>query len=439
MNTCRVAASQGLWRLGFVLALAAIFPMILPCESRAQVDYVARFTMDKQKFIQGEPVFCNFVIQNTGARTFSFRYRFPDRVLNRNLEGEPGFSARKEDGRALPDPAPSACGGAKGTVVYGSVTLPPGQVHTERWLLNQWARFSIGRYHLQAQRRLPLRTVDPATPEFLTSPAAAYALALNEFSLEIAPFSENELRAAFAPYLKVLEAPPSADPAEAVLVLTALPQFFFLDKLVALAYAPVSEHRWNRNRALEGLARLGTRPAWDAIIKIARGEDFSGSPPRGKAVVPDDSLRAYAILLLGERADPAFFPVLSQVIASASPDLRGEALHALGFFHDARANNVLFEKLHSENSTDRVNAILGLRNLNRKESIPALLAMLHDPSSEVRQVANFALQGLTTQTIRLSPSAGPAESERVAAQWHQWWQDHAESFVPARQIPCHDW
>lgn len=439
MDVGRVTASSELWRLGLVTS-AVIFSMILPCESFAQVSYIARFTVDKQKFIQGEPIFCNFVIQNTGAQTFSFRYRSPGRVLSRGLEGEPGFSVRRMGGRAVPDPSPSPCGGAKGTVVYGFVRLPPGQVHSERWLLNQWARFSPGRYSVRAERRLPLSTADPRTPEVSTAPAAAYALALNDFSFEVSPSSETALRAVFQPYLKLLEGPVAADPAEAALVLTALPQPFFLDKLVLLAHVSASERRWNRDRAIEGLARLGTPAAWNAILEIARGGQTAKSPPADHAgTPPDEALRTYAILLLGERADSAFLPPLFEIIRSSSGDLRGDALRALGSFHDARANNVLFENLHSSNSTDRVNAVLGLKNLNSRDSIPALLALLRDPDPEVRQVVNFTLTGLTGQTIKLSPSAGPTESERVAAQWHRWWQDHAASFVPARQIPCHDW
>ena len=125
--------------IGFLIFAAALI-FATPC--RAQLSYVAHFTLEKEKFLLGEPIFCNFVIHNTGARTFSFRYRSPDRVQTRDLEGEPHFRVAGASHRPLPDPAPHPCGGAKGSVVYGSVTLPPGQVHTERWLLNQWARFS---------------------------------------------------------------------------------------------------------------------------------------------------------------------------------------------------------------------------------------------------------------------------------------------------------
>ena len=433
------------------LSLALVFlfsagPLIFPVTCHAQVSYVARFTLEKQKFLQGEPIFCNFVIQNTGARTFSFRYRSPDRILNRDLENEPHFSVTTKNGRTLPDPAPKPCGGAKGTAVYGSVTLPPGQTHSERWLLNQWARFSSpGHFDIKAERRLPLLTAEPGTPEFTAHPAA-YALAINDLQIDVTPSSEADIRKVFEPYLKLLDASAPTDVAEPVLVVTNMPQAFFIEKLEWLARAPASEHRWDRNQALDGLARLGTPAAWNAIVKIARGENAAApSAPRPTALSTpatepqNDSSRTYAVLLLSEKADPAFLPPLLEIIASSSDDLRGEAIRALGFFRDPRAANALFEKLRSTSSTDRVNAILGLKNMGTRNSIPAILATLQDPDAEVRQVANFALQGLTHKQIKLSPSAGRAESEHAANEWRQWWQVHAASFVPARPPACHDW
>lgn len=434
-------------RLPFALVfLFSAGLLIFPDTCHAQVSYVARFTLSKQKFLLGEPIFCNFVIQNTGARTFSFRYRSPDRILNSDLENEPHFRVTTKNGRLLPDPAPKPCGGAKGSAVYGSVTLPPGQTHTERWLLNQWARFlHPGQYKIKAERRLPLLTAEPGTPEFTAHPAA-YALAIDDLEIEVIPSSESEIHNVFQPYLKLLDAPAPADVAEPVLVVTTLPQPFFLDKLEWLAQAPASEHRWDRSKALEGLARLGTPAAWNAVVKIARGENVAGSPSLGPATPStpaiaqaNDLLRNYAVLLLGEKAGPAFLPALLEIIASSSDDLRGEAIRALGFFHNPQAANALFEKLHSTSSTDRVNAILGLKNMGTRNSIPAILAMLQDPTAEVRQVANFALQGMTRKQIKLSPSAGRAESEHVANLWRQWWQVHAASFVPARPPACHDW
>ena len=61
-----------------------------------------------------------------------------------------------------------------------------------------------------------------------------------------------------------------------------------------------------------------------------------------------------------------------------------------------------------------MNAILGLKNLGTKEVIPALLAALNDPEAQVRQVANFALEGLTGHKVAVSANPSPEESERPA-------------------------
>jgi HEAT repeat protein len=435
-DCCALVRSRrcGCLPLAAALLLAWAAALLLPVAATAQVSYVTRFVLEKQTFFLGEPIFCKFTIQNTGSQVFAFSYRTPSRILNPELEGEPRFAVSEENGQPLPDPAPKPCGGAKGSAVYGSVTLPPGQIHTERWLVNQWARFSHpGRCRLRAERRLPLLGANVRTQEF-SPPPVAYALAINELSFEIVAATQSQLQAAFRSYLKTLEEPEAANAAEAVLVVTTLPQPFLLEPLAALARAPASERRWDRQQALEGLARLGTRAAWEEILRIAQG--VQPSQATGPA---DDPLRAYAVQLLGEKSDPAFLPPLLEMLSTAPETLRGEVLRALGFFNDPRANQVLFQKLHSQVANERVNAVLGLRNLESTDVIPALIAMLSDPEAQVRQVAHFALQGLTGQKFKLSPRASQAESARLAQQWHAWWRAHGASFVPARRAPCQDW
>lgn len=399
--------------------------LLAPALAFSQVNYVVRFEMDKGHFLAGEPVFCRFIIRNTGARSFAFSYRPPSRVHERGLDGEPRFIVKDAAGKLLADPAPETCGGAIGTVVYGSVTLPPGQSHTERWLLDQWANFSLpGSYHLRAERRLPLR--ETATSERPT----AFAMAIADLSFAIEPSTESQLRAAFAPYLAALTDRAAAAPVEAEMVVATLPRPFMIDALRSMANAPSSE-RWDRRQALEGLARLGTPEAWRAILAVAQGN--------ARTADNNDSLRAYAALLLAERGDKAFLPVFTRIVATAKPDLRGAVLRTLGFFHDARASQILFERLHSPVATDRMNAILGLKNLGSKDSIPALLAMLNDPEAQVRQVANFALERLTAHNIPLTAGATPEESSRVADQWHVWWRKNASNLSPPRQAACRDW
>jgi HEAT repeat protein len=424
-------------KLGLFLLVTAT--SLAPAPALAQLNYVARFEMEKSKYSLGEPVFCEFVIRNTGSRPFAFRYRSPSRILARDYEQEPHFSVTDSGGRKPLDPAPHPCGGAQGTVVYGSVTLPPGQAHTERWLLNQWARFTApGRFQVRAERRLALLAPDPQTGKFAEKPAA-FALALDELSFEVEPSTPAQLEAAFRPYLAALKGQKDPNPAEAVLVVTTLPQPFFLEQLVTMANSPKPD-RWDRRDALAGLARLDTHAAWEVILKTARGAESSASSERkDSAEGVEDPVRSYALLLLAEKADPAFLPTLIEMLARNPEPLRGDVLRALGFFPDARAYQTLFDNLHSAHVTDRMNAILGLKNLGAKEVIPALLAMLSDPEPQVRQVANFALEGVTGNKIALSGKASRAESARVADLWHAWWREHAGSFSPPHPAACHEW
>jgi hypothetical protein len=432
------AMCHGRWGRGAfpVLAVWLAFARLSP----AQLDYVSRFSLEKEKFLVGEPIFCDFSIENTGSRPFTFAYRSPSRVLNRELEQEPRFTVASASGHLLPDPAPETCGGAKGSAVYGSVSLPPGQKHTERWLLNQWARFtSPGSYRVRAERRLALLALDPATGETI-QPPAAFAAALNDLTFEVLPSADADLRGIFQPYIKALDGHSGANLAEAVLVITTLPRAFLLETIQAMLNLPAPGAAWDRNQALEGLARLGTPGAWETVARVAREEPPAGQALRANSPPPrDNALRAYAVLLLGEKGDPKYLPTLLRMVSTAPDELRGDVLRALGFFHDTRANQVLFEKLHSATAADRVNAILGLRNLESRDAIPALLAMLQDPESQVRQVANFALESLTGRRLTLSAGASRGDSARTAEQWHTWWRENGANFSLQPQPPCHDW
>ena len=416
------------------------FSVALVCNPTfAQVSYSVRVEMEKPKYLLGEPIFCRFVIQNTGTTVFAFRYRTPTRGLGADDEQEPRFQVRDEKGQRLSDPGPRPCGSPQGTAVYGSVTLPPGQIHSERWLLNQWAQFTApGRYHVRAERRLALLQADPQTKKFAEKPAA-FAMAIDELSFQVVHSTPAQIEEVFHPYLAAVQDPKNPNPAEAVVVLTSMPQPFFLDQLIKLASAGKSDH-WDRRDFLDGLARMNTPASWQAILKMFReAEPTSGAAGKGASAQTEDPLRSYALLLLAEKAEPGFVPVFMEMLGKSPDPLRGDILRALGFFHDAQAVQALFDNLHSAQVTDRMNAILGLKNLGTKEVIPAMVAALNDPEQQVRQVANFALEGLTGYKVPTSANPSRDEPARIASDWHAWWVEHAASFSPPAPAACHDW
>jgi hypothetical protein len=421
------------------LSLLFFLSMVNSTPALAQVNYSVHFEMEKPQYMLGEPIFCRYVIKNTGSRLFAFRYRTPTRGLTNDYDQEPRFVVTDLRGARLRDPGPRPCGSPQGTVVYGYVTLPPGQVHTERWLLNQWAKFAApGRYHVSTQRRMALLQGDPQTGKFGDKPAA-FALAMDDLSVLVAPSPRAQVEAAFQPYLAAVKDPKSPNPAEAVVVLTSLPQPFFLEQLVAMTN-PDKPERWSRRDALNGLARLDTPASWKAILKVFQGADTDqSSDSKDAAKQAEDPVRSYALLLLAEKADPAFIPAFVEMVGKSPEPMRGDTLRALGFFHDARTYQLLFDNLHSAQVTDRMNAVLGLKNLGTREVIPALLAALQDPEAQVRQVANFALEGLTGHKVAVSTNPSREEAQRVANDWHAWWREHAGSFSPPQPAACHDW
>lgn len=401
----------------------------------AKVDYEVHFGVGKQEFLAGEPVFCRFTIKNTGSEILQFAYRPTTRILNPELEQEPRFHVTDSAGKPLYDPAPQPCGGEKGSGIYGTSTLPPGQVHEEHWLLNQWARISQpGVYHVRAERRLPLLTVDPVTHKPSDKPAA-FALAIDELTFQIRAPKPGELESAFEPYVKQLEDLHDTNPLESLYAVSTLPQPFLLPVLRNLALASTDQRRWDRSPVLEGLARLGTPEAWAVISDVAQGKGATGKSSESA----DASLRSYALQLLGEKANPSFMPIVIQLAAIGSESLQGDALRTLGFFRNPQASQVLFERLHSSRTEDRMNAILGLKNLGTPNVVPALIAMLRDPESQVRQVANFALQRVTGHKFPMMPDASAREAHSNARRWEDWWQENAGRVSERDPAPCQDW
>jgi hypothetical protein len=423
-------------RAALQLSFLVLAALMNPLAADAQLNYSVRFELEKPAYLLGEPIFCQFMIRNTGMAAFNFRYRAPTRILVVDETQEPQFTVTNLAGRRLSDPGPRPCGNPQGTAVYGSVTLPPGKAHTEHWLLNQWAQFSApGSYNVRAQRRLALLPIDPQTGNPQDKPAA-FALVIDDLNVEVERSTPAQMEAAFQPYLDAIRNPQDSDPAEAVTVVTSMPQPFFLDQLIMMLN-PGNPDRWDRRDVVNGLARLDTPASWRAILKFFR----SGSPPpdSGIKVETEDALRSYALQVLAEKGDSAFLPAILATLAKSPEPLRGDILRALGFFHDPKAFQPLYDNLHSPRMTDRMDAILGLKNLGTKDVIPALMAALSDPDPPVEQVANFALQGLTDHKEAVSPNPSPTEFRRIAGDWHAWWHANAATFSLPKPAACHDW
>ena len=103
--TVRRAARCILQLILLSLAVGWCSPRVL-----AQVSYSVHMEMEKPTYLLGEPIFCRFVIRNTGSTLFAFHYRTPTRALTSDYNQEPRFLVSDARGQRLPDPGPRPCG-----------------------------------------------------------------------------------------------------------------------------------------------------------------------------------------------------------------------------------------------------------------------------------------------------------------------------------------
>ncbi|MEP3481846.1 MAG: HEAT repeat domain-containing protein [Fuerstiella sp.] len=105
----------------------------------------------------------------------------------------------------------------------------------------------------------------------------------------------------------------------------------------------------------------------------------------------DSDLRRQAAEVLGLCGDPKVLPQLCDTLKTDKvPAVCAAAARALGELHDERAISVLEEALYETHDT-KCQAVIALGKLKSTTSVPALLAQLRDPASDVRYHACVAL------------------------------------------------
>ena len=207
----------------------------------AQVDYSVHFEMEKPQYLLGEPIFCRFVIRNTGGKVFAFRYRTPTRIVGTDYDQEPRFQVTDSRGSRLPDPGPSALrqpardrrlwvrDAASRADSYRALAAESMGAICRAGPLSRACGAPLGACARPARR----------SGAFAAKPRPSRWPSMISVCRLSAP-RRAQVEAAYQPYLDAVEDPKDPNPAEAVVVLTSLPQPFFLDQLVARWRTPAS-------------------------------------------------------------------------------------------------------------------------------------------------------------------------------------------------------
>jgi HEAT repeat protein len=152
---------------------------------------------------------------------------------------------------------------------------------------------------------------------------------------------------------------------------------------------PVATHEGEQSGAMDddedyvgaaaayALGTIGDPRAVDRLIEVAQDEQR------------DWLVRGQAVWALGEIGDERAFPVV--LAALDDPECEPEALAALGGFEDDKALDIFARYYRHPLSYIRQQVVLGLRRHGGPETVPYLLALLHDRDPVVRGFAARSL------------------------------------------------
>ncbi|MFH1024845.1 MAG: HEAT repeat domain-containing protein [Planctomycetota bacterium] len=121
---------------------------------------------------------------------------------------------------------------------------------------------------------------------------------------------------------------------------------------------------------------------------------------------------AWLARALGEMGLPEAIPVLDRGLADEREPVRAAAVAALGEMDDAAVIPVYEKHFAAESAVRiRIQMVLALGRLKRRETILPLIGALGDPSRLVQEAARGALKGLTGQDMSADEKA-----------WRAWWE-----------------
>ena len=153
-----------------------------------QVSYSVSVAMEKPKYLLGEPIFCRFVIRNTGSTVFAFRYRTPTRSLASDYDQEPRFHSDRRSRTAAARSRPSALRQPARDYRL-RLRHPASRASSYRALAAEPMGAICCARPLSRARRAPpgAAPARPSDGKFAEKPAA-FALAIDELSVPVVAF-----------------------------------------------------------------------------------------------------------------------------------------------------------------------------------------------------------------------------------------------------------
>jgi|GEM_PF-6914376 len=417
-NLSKVVAGKTVWT---GKAESAVADIDVKSPSMEGLKIEGGFTLPKTTYYLGEPMVATFTVKNNSA----FAVEFPTGGDYRGSGRHDRFYFRAVDdqGNSVPDPLPSSSymmGGGMGS----DRTLKAGEDYSEKILVNLWCAFpKSGKYKVNCKRTLNLSKQDASTPQFYYMPEESRLSYPIQTSLEVTLVDDP---GALAAADKQAMEKTDFDATEWLQSLAwarneaAFPEFVKLLGTWKSPSYPSYTVRWLACYGKEKatpifLQKADTLVPVDRVAALEKLNEWGVPEVEPHLIVAlhdtDHEVRAQAVLICSRKKYSSCTPVLLTMGNDPDPLVKRYLGAALGKCGDEKAIPVLLQLLKDSDIDPYITiwAADGLTQFQRKDGVPVLIALLHDPKDS---------QGNILDTLR-NITGKKFDSSRA---WLDWWE-----------------
>jgi hypothetical protein len=377
-----------------IILFALLTGILWPTFVRGQA-LAGLFYPEKQTYLFGEPIFIDFEITNNGEKPAWIDQRMGEPCI----EPDPmEVVGAKHEGLGW-DTTFGCYGGIGGSCPGGVLELKPGTKYATRIFLNSRFRLDhAGTYQVYARRIVPVYPSGAFAPSW-TVPKKEFS---SDFQISLVQGTEEELKAAFQPYVEDASTPEQGDHWLSLAAIEEMAPPFLEDLVLKLAETP------NRESPVT-LLRLNTARSKQKLVEWAE-QSSNGTLQQG------------AIQALAETRDPSYLPLLIRIAGTSTDGNRDSAIWWAGLFGED-AIPFLKSTLGSADVDVRAAAARGLGLTRSRSAVSILIGASQDVNDEVHRAVTVSLAELTHRSVTKEPWHESPSSNQYR-RWHNWWLEN---------------
>lgn len=371
-----------------------VFLLQATCVSAQQV--TGRFYPEKERYLVGEPIIVDFEVVNGTDKVAEVDIGDCSWMDPQQFQVD-NASPRREGG-SYTCTARAVAGSCLGSMVE----IPAEGKSLKRFLLEGLFQIdSPGIYHIRAKREQVVRS--KGTEEVLANLKVE-----SKFDLPVEAPEQDELEAAYKPFLNDLNSKDLMVKYFAASAITQNPPPFVEAAILALANDQLIPAA-----SVGGLERLATPAARAKLLQMS-----STSSP--------EYLRQPSIQALGEIGNSDDCEAMLDIASQNENYTQGEAYIASGRLCKEQAIPTLLRLLPAADSQLLMYLATALENTLSRDAIPPLITLLSNSDEFVRRDAEEALATLTHR--RSKYGIADADSARQSyEEWSNWWVGNSKA------------